>query len=354
MRGFSLFVLLFLMACLPLTDLPIASPSPSPSVTPTLSPYPTLAPTSETGATPSPAPSPAARFIGRARTRLNVRQAPLSSAEVLGILDAGARIEILAQDASRSWFLIVYPDGAGRGWVSATYVEGVNVDAIPLLDEPLALVLQPLNVRRGPGTNFESLGMLKAGDLVKALGKDASGAWIQIEYPAAADGKGWVNAAFLRLDAAGRLPLLSADGSATATLAPTAPAAMSTPTLHPARLDGDTQAAPLWRIPLNGMPPSRVILEDEVSAPQGDAEDWVRVEVGGRLTLQARLRCDPPQMLRVERWDDRGPAEVLPLPCNGEALLIADAPFWLRILEGDAAGGFRFTRYRLELQPVEQ
>jgi len=48
MRGFSLFVLLFLMACLPLTDLSIVSPSPSPSVTPTLSPYPTLAPTSET------------------------------------------------------------------------------------------------------------------------------------------------------------------------------------------------------------------------------------------------------------------------------------------------------------------
>ncbi len=354
MRGFSLFVLLFLIACLPLTDLPAVSPSPSPSVTPTLSPYPTKAPTSETRATPSPTPSPSAGFIGRARTRLNVRQAPSSSAEVLGILEAGARIEILAQDASQSWFLIVYPDGAGRGWVSAAYVEGVNVDAIPLLDEPLALVLQPLNVRRGPGTNFESLGMLKPGDLVKALGRDASGAWIQIEYPTAPDGKGWVNTAFLRLDAAGRLPLLSADGSATATVAPTAPVAMTTPTRHPARLDGDTQAAPLWRISLNGMPPSRVILEDEVSTPQGDAEDWIRVEASDRLTLRVRLRCDPAEMLRIERWDERGHAEVFPLPCGGEALLIADAPFWLRILEVDAAGVFRFIRYRLELQPVEE
>ncbi len=354
MRGFSLLVLLFLIACLPLTDLPAVSPSPSPSVTPTFSPYPTKAPTSETIAMPSLVPSPAAGFIGRARTRLNVRQAPISSAEVLGILETGARIEILAQDASRSWFLIVYPDGAGRGWVSAAYVEGVDVDAIPLLDEPLALVLQPLNVRRGPGTNFESLGMLKPGDLVKALGRDASGAWIQIEYPAALDGKGWVNAAFLRLDAVGRLPLLSADGSTTATVAPTASLAMPTPTLHPALLDGDTQAVPLWRLPLNGMPPSRVILEDEISTPQGDAEDWVRVEVGGRLTLQVRLRCDPSEILRIERWDDRGHAELLPIPCGGEALLIADAPFWLRILEVDAAGVFRFTRYRLELQPVEE
>ncbi len=354
MRGFSFFVLLFLISCLPLTDLPAVSPSPSPSVTPTLSPYPTLAPTSETKATPSPTPPPATGFIGYARTRLNVRKVPTSSAEVLGILETGARIEILAQDTSRSWFLIVYPDETGRGWVSAAYVEGVNVDAIPFLDEPLALVLQPLNVRLGPGTNFESLGILKPGDLVKALGRDASGAWIQIEYPAAPDGKGWVNTAFLRVDAAGRLPLLSADGSVTATVAPTATLAMPTPILYPARLDEDTQAAPLWRIPLNGMPPSRVILEDDVSTPQGDAEDWVRVEFNGRIALQVQLRCDPPEMLRIERWDDRGHAEVLPLPCGGDALLIADGPFWLHILAVEVAGGFRFTRYRLELQPLEE
>ncbi len=353
MRGFYLFLLL-LVACIPVTDLPAVSFSPSPSVTPTLSPYPTFALTSQITETPSPSPSPIVRtFSGRAKTRINVRKAPSISAEVLGVLDAGTPVEILTQDTSHSWFLIVYPGGDGRGWVSAAYIEGVDPAAIPVLNEPLALVLQPLNVRSGPGTNFESLGMLKAGDLVKALGKDEFGAWIQIEYPAAPQGKGWVNAAFIRLEEVDQLPVLSPEGNLIRTAGSAVPTASVTPTLRPALLDGDTQAAPLWKVVFDRIPPYRVILEDEISFPHGDAEDWVRVETDHPINLQVSLRCDSPNALRVERWDDQEHSQTLPLSCDSQVFLSANPTFWLRILEVSTGNELHFMRYRLELRWVE-
>ncbi len=353
MRGFYLFLLL-LVACIPATDLPVVSFSPSPSVTLTLSPYPTFALTSQIRETVSPSPSPIVRtFSGRAKTRINVRKAPSVSAEVLGVLDAGAPVEILTQDASHSWFLIVYPGGDRRGWVSAAYIEGVDLDVIPVLNEPLALVLQPLNVRNGPGTNFESLGMLKAGDLVKALGKDEFGAWIQIEYPATSQGKGWVNAAFIRLEGVDQLPVLSPEGNLIGAAGLTVPTASVTPTLRPALHDGDTQAAPLWKVAFKEIPPYRVILEDEISFPQGDAEDWVRVETDRLLNLQVWLRCSSPNALRVERWDDQEHSQTLPLQCDSQVFLSADATFWLRVLEVGAGNELHFIRYRLVLHRVE-
>ncbi|MEJ5240680.1 MAG: SH3 domain-containing protein [Anaerolineales bacterium] len=355
MRQPIFFILLFLIACTSVPSTPVTPAILFPSITPTLSPYPTLAPTGEITLTPSP---PIAETVtplrGQTTTRLNVRRAPNSTAEVLGILEAGVEVQILAQDSTHSWFLILYPSAEGKGWISAAYVTGVSKESIPLWNEPLALVLQPLNVRSGPGTSFNSLGMLQAGDLVKALGKDEFGAWIQIEYAEGPQGIGWVNAAFLRLENADRLPILSAEGAVIGTGTPIASTPTATPTLRPAIADGDSRLAPAWTVDFSTLPPRLVILEDEVSAPQGDAEDWVRIQFTAALKLEVQLACEPRGQVRLERWNEQGMQEVIPLPCNGEGgFLSADAPFLLRILALGEGNALRSIRYRLQLRPIE-
>lgn len=355
MRNLLLSLLLFLIGCTSAPLTPVPAINPSPSITPTLSPYPTLAPNGEMTFTPSPpsatTPTP---LRGQTTTRLNVRRAPNSTAEVLGILEAGVEIQILAQDATHSWLLILYPDATGKGWISATYVTGVSKESIPLWNEPLALVLQPLNVRSGPGTSFNSLGMLQAGDLVKALGKDEFGAWIQIEYAKGPQGVGWVNAAFLRLENAERLPILSPEGTVIGTGTPPAATPTVTSTLRPAMSDEDSRSAPLWTVDFSPIPPRQVILEDEISAPQGDAEDWIRVQITAALKLEVRLACEPRAQVRLERWNEQGVQEVIPLPCNGEGVFLsADAPFLLRILALSEGDGLHSIRYRLRLRLIE-
>lgn len=346
-----LFLLLFFSACA--LD---SAPTPGagialPSATFTLSPYPTLAATSAAPPSPSPSAATAAGVQrGRVTTRLNVRKAPNSSAEVLGILETQAEVQILAQDPSHTWFLIVYPGPEGKGWISSAYVEGVDKEAIPPFTEPLGLVIQPLNVRSGPGTSFNSLGMLKAGDLVKALGKDEFGAWIQIEYVGGPQGVGWVNAAFLRLENADRLPILSASGMVIGTGTPPIATSTATPTLIPAILDQDSAAVPLWEANFSAFPPQQIALEDEVSSPQGDGEDWVRVIPPDSFTLQAQLTCSLQGDVRVERWEN-GKKEQLSLQCNGENILLSStAPFLLRIVDNGPGNVLHFTHYRLVLR----
>ncbi|MFO3795903.1 MAG: SH3 domain-containing protein [Anaerolineales bacterium] len=346
-----LVLLLFLAACAPDSITPGAGVA-LPSATFTLSPYPTLVATFAATPSLSPSTTPAAAIQrGRVTTRLNVRKAPNSAAEILGILETQAEVEILAQDPSHTWFLIVYPGPEGKGWISSAYVEGVEKEAIPPLREPLGLVTQPLNIRSGPGTSFNSLGMLKAGDLVKALGKDEFGAWIQIEYADGPQGVGWVNAAFLRLENADRLPILSASGMVIGTGTPPAATPTATPTLIPALLDQDSAAAPLWEADFSAFPPHQIVLEDEVSSPQGDGEDWVQVIPPESFPLQAQLTCLPQGDVRIERWEDGKMKEQLSLRCNGENILLSsNAPFLLRIVDAGPGNVLHFTHYRLVLR----
>jgi hypothetical protein len=53
-------------------------------------------------------------------------------------------------------------------------------------------IVQNMNVRGGPGTNYNIIGAATAGEVFKILGKNDDSTWFQIEFPAAADGLGWI------------------------------------------------------------------------------------------------------------------------------------------------------------------
>ncbi len=51
-----------------------------------------------------------------------------------------------------------------------------------------------LNVRSGPGIDYEAVGGLRAGESAQIAGKNADGSWWQIVYPAGSGGRAWVSA----------------------------------------------------------------------------------------------------------------------------------------------------------------
>ena len=58
---------------------------------------------------------------------------------------------------------------------------------------PVLNILQPANIRTGPGFNYPVIGGLQAGETAVAIGRDTSAQWYVINYFGAANGQGWVS-----------------------------------------------------------------------------------------------------------------------------------------------------------------
>ena len=89
----------------------------------------------------------------------------------------------------------------------------------------------PINVRSGPSTtHYPVIGQLPSGAVAPALGVSVAHEWVQIEFPAAAEGKGWVYASFVTVSG-GELPVVEAPPTAipavTNTIDPTLAAAFN-------------------------------------------------------------------------------------------------------------------------------
>jgi uncharacterized protein YraI len=59
-------------------------------------------------------------------------------------------------------------------------------------------VLQNMNVRSGPGTNYPIVGAGQVGQSTKVIGRNDDGSWLKIEYPSA-DGTGWIFAELVQV-----------------------------------------------------------------------------------------------------------------------------------------------------------
>ncbi|MGE5072330.1 MAG: SH3 domain-containing protein, partial [Anaerolineae bacterium] len=178
----------------------------------------TLPPTAIPTATLTPVPATATAtttpVAGQTKTQVNVRATPSAAGMQLAILPPFAQVQIVGVDPNGKWYEILYPDvPGGTGWVTAEYVYvPQGKDTIPVVGGlPTAasapsgtpgtpgasasgVVLQQINVRKGPGTQFDALGTLDPQDTVTLIGKSPDGTWLQIQYSA---GTGWVAAAFI-------------------------------------------------------------------------------------------------------------------------------------------------------------
>ncbi len=89
--------------------------------------------------------------------------------------------------------------------------------------EPTGVVIAPdgVNVRTGPGTAYEVIGMVPQGTSGKIIGKSADGQWWATLAPNAPNAIGWVSAAFIAATDVADVPVLPAPPLPTATAVPT-------------------------------------------------------------------------------------------------------------------------------------
>jgi uncharacterized protein YraI len=159
-----------------------------------------------------PTPDPG-EPTGIALQPVNIRSGPSTDYPSYGVAQQGAKGELVGKNADGTWWAValstsVAPDG--YGWVSAQYVYAINAGDVPVLEAPpeipvisvpappagapSAVNLEPVNVRSGPSSSYDTYGKLPIGTSMEVTGKSADGEWwvINVGTDVAADSQGWV------------------------------------------------------------------------------------------------------------------------------------------------------------------
>jgi uncharacterized protein YgiM (DUF1202 family) len=111
-------------------------------------------------------------------------------------------VEALEWNPDKSWLRIRRPSDGLTGWSSSTFLEKVTTPPPPPPPPPptgdkYRVTASRLHVRKGPGTNFASLGFVEFNEVVTSLGMNPDGTWRQIRR---SDGlTGWSSARYLVL-----------------------------------------------------------------------------------------------------------------------------------------------------------
>jgi uncharacterized protein YraI len=298
---------------------------------------------------------------GTTSTQVNVRAEPSTASNVLGIIPANTKVEITGKDPGESWWQINYPQDAdpeGKGWVTAQYITTAIRPEVPTIgggvnpnSENVAIIQQQLNVRSGPGTDFNSLGTLNPQDVVRLIGKDANGAWLQIDFPAGPEGKGWVNAAFVQARGVENLPIITEAGQIIGTGTPTLIPATPTPTVVPAWADRDSAESPIASVIFEPNGTQTLIYSGDLSSPQGDVEDWIAFKPYGRF-VYVSLACQGSEALKIEMIENSLPTR-LDLVCGDPLKEVAVTPgsnYLVYIEAIPSAGELQYMNYTLTIK----
>ena len=287
---------------------------------PTVTLSPTLTPHLTKTLLPSAPSATTVPMEGITSSQVNVRAEPSTASAVLGMIPPDTRIEIIGKDPGGGWWQIRYSQGAvqnadGTGWVTAQYVTTIGTPEVPVIggSHPnanfgnVAIIQERLNVRSGPGADFNSLGTLNPQDVVNLLGKDPNGAWLQIDFASGPEGKGWISSGFVQARGVENLPIISQSGAVVGTGTPTEIPLTPTSTLIPAWLDHDSASHPILSVTFEALGTRRLIYNGDVSVPQGDREDWVAFQTYNS-PIFVSLECQGGDALAVDWTVNSQPA----------------------------------------------
>jgi hypothetical protein len=99
--------------------------------------------------------------------------------------------------------------GSAHGASAATGLPQVQPTVTGTPSGPTILVPEMSNVRSGPDTSFDQIGVLIAGQVAPVIGRSAGGNWLQIVYLGVPGDVGWVYAPFVVLQPPGvTLPII--------------------------------------------------------------------------------------------------------------------------------------------------
>jgi uncharacterized protein YraI len=337
--------------CAPKGSASASSPTPN-FVTATLPP--TNVP-SPTAIPPSPVPTATPPPIkGVTSTQVYVRREPNSAADELGLLGPATSVQIVGKDPSGSWYQVLYSaEGAEMGWVAAQYVVPIDKEDIPLAADPeldsSAVITQLVNVRDGPGQTFASIGVLNTNDVVVLTARDADSAWVQVRFPAASGGLGWISTLYVRAAGLESLPVAARASTPSATSSQEASQSTPSATAAPAVDDGDSREQPAKKVTFSPTGAAGLIYTSSVSAPAGDPADWIAF-IPYNTWARIYLDCAGNGILQADISASGTPSSHEPGPACGKSLTIAVTPeqeYLIRISAQATDGVSSTIRYSL-------
>jgi uncharacterized protein YraI len=136
--------------------------------------------------------------------RLNVREQPGTSSNVLAKVNRGETYPVVGCNTDRSWWQI---DVNGvRGWVFNSFVNVANASCVPVVSATQQPQLAPtgytvtaiatVNIRSQASTSSAILGQLPSNQAAQVVGRNGSGTWWQINYNNVV---GWVSSSYARI-----------------------------------------------------------------------------------------------------------------------------------------------------------
>jgi uncharacterized protein YraI len=111
---------------------------------------------------------------------LNVRSGPGTNYTIVGVLSRGESARFLGT-VDIDWTKIDYR--GYEAYVFSAYVTNVVPDNTPppQANDSITPIVDDLNVRSGPGTNYPPIGVLRLGQSLRNLGVEGFG-WTKVEY----------------------------------------------------------------------------------------------------------------------------------------------------------------------------
>jgi uncharacterized protein YraI len=136
---------------------------------------------------------------------LNVREAPSTRSDVMTRIRRGETYAIVGRNADSSWWQVNV--NGTIGWVFGRFVNTANTASVPITDAsfvaapPSTGIIGTVNttaiVRGQPGNRFAFLALLRNGDTVEIVGRNANGTWLQVKFDGVV---GWISANLVNMD----------------------------------------------------------------------------------------------------------------------------------------------------------
>jgi hypothetical protein len=286
--------------------------------------------------------------------------------------------------------MIVYPGSpSGTGWVSSSFVT-VSGDTALLPATDAAVLVSPtdsptpvaapvsgaapstpgktgvttqeINVRAGPASTYQSLGLIPKNTNLVITGRNEMSNWLQIEYPAGSTERGWVAALYVQLqNGLDGLPYYDNQGNLKGFATPAATSGPS-PTvtiISPAAVDGDSRDAPAASVTFSPEQASAFTYSSDLSSPSGDSEDWIAFvpyspNPGQATYLYMRLDCSGNGNISVElRTDGLPVADFQGLICGQYDVavrVLGGKNYQLGLRADGSASELRYVNYTLKLE----
>jgi probable enterotoxin D len=175
-----------------------------------------------------PTPPPGLPYV-TATTDVNIRTGPGKDFEVIGVLHEGQQAAVLALSDDGEWWAIrvEYPPD-NIGWVSAEFTSVTGsalVIPTPAPGSPSVTATANVNIRNGPGLDYDVIGLLLIGHSAQVVGISGDSMWWAINLPEAQNGIGWVSAQYVTAENTEDVPVMGGE--------PTPTQAEATQTLSP-------------------------------------------------------------------------------------------------------------------------